>query len=83
MQCWMMIHKNYNGSETTTEAQDKVKSTLLLNIVVRKSATILKLFASEDQALLVGWDALLILDLRLHIVNRVRRLDLQRDGLAG
>merc|ERR1719380_89202 len=33
--------------------------------------------------LLVGRDALLVLDLLLHVVNRVRRLDVEGDGLAG
>ncbi|KAH8912550.1 hypothetical protein BR93DRAFT_83684 [Coniochaeta sp. PMI_546] len=36
----------------------------------------------EDQALLVWGNALLILNLRLHIVDGVRRLHLQGDGLA-
>ena len=54
----------------------------LLDVVVRKGAAVLKLLAGEDQALLVGRDALLVLDLGLDIVDRVRRLDLQRDGLT-
>jgi hypothetical protein len=58
-------------------------SAYLLDIVVRECAAILKLLASKDEALLVGRDALLVLNLRLHIVNRVRGLDLQRDSLAG
>jgi hypothetical protein len=54
----------------------------LLNVVVRKSAAILQLLASEDQALLVRRDALLVLDLGLDIVDRVRGLNLEGDGLA-
>ena len=42
----------------------------------------LKLLSSEDQALLVWWDALLVLNLRLDVVNGVGRLDLEGDGLA-
>ena len=49
----------------------KVESTLLLNIVVRESAAILKLLAGKDQALLVGGNALLVLDLGLNIVDRI------------
>ena len=45
--------------------------------------TILELLAREDEALLVRRDALLVLDLRLHVVDRVRGLDLQRDRLTG
>ena len=37
-----------------------MKSRLLLDIVVAKSAAILELLAGEDQSLLVGWDALLV-----------------------
>ena len=67
----------------STQAEDKVKSGLLLDVVVRKGASILKLLASEDKALLIGRDALLILDLGLDILNSVRRLDIQCDGLSG
>eukprot|EP00168_Porphyra_purpurea_P021874 TRINITY_DN9_c0_g1_i5.p1 TRINITY_DN9_c0_g1~~TRINITY_DN9_c0_g1_i5.p1 ORF type:complete len:162 (+),score=5.59 TRINITY_DN9_c0_g1_i5:382-867(+) len=56
---------------------------LLLDVVVRQRPPILQLLARKDEALLVGRDPLLVLDLRLHVVNRVRRLHLQRDGLAG
>ena len=40
-----------------TETEDKVQSGLLLDVIVRKGAAILKLLPSEDQALLVGRDA--------------------------
>merc|ERR1712024_428872 len=59
-----------------------MESGLLLDVVVRKSAAILELLASEDQALLIGRDALLILDLGLHVVDGVAGLDLEGDGLA-
>ena len=42
----------------------------------------LELLAGEDQTLLIGWNALLVLDLRFDIVDRVRRFDLERDGFA-
>lgn len=58
-----------------------MKGRLLLDVVIRQRAPILQLLASEDQALLVWWNTLLILNLRLHVVNRIRRFDLQRDGL--
>ena len=41
------------------------------------------MYALEDQALLVGRDALLVLDLGLDVVNGVRGLDIEGDGLAG
>ena len=55
---------------------------LLLDVVVRQIAAVLELLAREDEALLVRRDALLVLNLRLHVVNRIRRLDLEGDGLA-
>merc|ERR1719230_182877 len=59
-----------------------MQSTLFLNVVVRQCPTVFQLFSSENQSLLIGRDSLLVLDLRLHIVNRVRWLHLQRDRLA-
>ena len=44
--------------------------------------TILKLLSREDQALLIGWDAFLVLDLGLDIVDSVRGFNLEGDGLA-
>merc|ERR1719434_613297 len=55
---------------------------LLLDVVVREGAAVLELLAREDEALLIRGDALLVLDLLLHVVDRVRRLDVKRDGLA-
>ena len=54
----------FEGSDYSAQAQHQVESRLLLDIVVRQSAPILQLFAGEDQALLVGRDALLVLRLR-------------------
>ena len=55
---------------------------LLLDVVVTEGAAVLELLARKDEALLVGRDALLVLDLLLYVVDRVRRLDVERDGLA-
>ena len=66
----------------TPQPEHKVQRGLLLDVVVRERAAVLELLAREDQALLVGGDALLVLDLLLHVVDRVRRLDIERDGLA-
>jgi hypothetical protein len=68
---------------TTTEAEDKMKGGLLLNVVIRESAAVLKLLAGENQALLVGGDTLLVLNLGLDVVDSVGRLNLEGDGLAG
>eukprot|EP01106_Pelomyxa_sp_JSP_P009791 TRINITY_DN265_c0_g1_i21.p1 TRINITY_DN265_c0_g1~~TRINITY_DN265_c0_g1_i21.p1 ORF type:complete len:127 (+),score=19.94 TRINITY_DN265_c0_g1_i21:246-626(+) len=66
----------------TAQAQDQVKRRLLLDVVVSEGAAILELLAGEDEALLVRGDALLVLDLLLHVLDAVRRLDLKCDGLA-
>jgi hypothetical protein len=40
-----------------------------LDVVVRQCTAIFELFAGEDQALLVGWDAFFVLDLALDNVD--------------
>ena len=69
--------------DTTAQAEHQVQSRLLLDVVVRQGAAVLQLLARENKALLVWGNALLVLDLGLDIVDRVRGLDLQGDGLAG
>jgi len=59
-----------------------MKRRLLLDVVIGKSTPILELLPSKDEALLVRRDSLLVLNLRLHIVDSVRRLHFQRDGFA-
>ena len=59
-----------------------MQGTLLLDIVVREGTSVLELLAREDQSLLVRWNALLILDLTLDIVDGVGTLYLQCDCLA-
>jgi len=67
---------------TTTQAQHQVEGGLLLDVVVGQGAAVLELLSGEDQALLVGGDALLVLDLGLDIVDGVGRLHLEGDSLA-
>src|SRR4051812_6667514 len=50
---------------------------LLLDVVVRQGASILQLLAGENQALLVRWDALLVLDFSLDILDRIGGLHLK------
>ena len=60
-----------------------MKGGLLLDIVVRKGTTVLELLAGENETLLVGRDALLVLNLGLHVIDSVGGLDLEGDSLAG
>merc|ERR1712072_347275 len=66
---------------STTEAKHQVQGGLLLDVVVLKGTAILELLAREDETLLVGGDALLVLDLGLDGLNGVCALNLEGDGL--
>lgn len=68
---------------SSTKTQHQMERRLLLNIVVAQGTTIFELLASKNQSLLVGRNTLLVLNLGLDIVNRVRWLDIERDGLSG
>merc|ERR1712018_992062 len=60
-----------------------MEGALLLDVVVGESPSVLELLASEDQPLLVWGDSLLVLDLGLDVLNGVRGLHLESDGLTG
>merc|ERR1719335_1688673 len=62
--------------------RNQVQSRLLLDIVVRKSAAVLKLLASKNQALLIRGNAFLILNFGFDIIDRVRGLHVKGDGLT-
>ena len=53
-----------------------------LDIAGAQCTAVLKLPAREDQALLVRWNALLVLDLLLGVCNGTRRIEIEDDGLA-
>merc|ERR1711896_124897 len=67
----------------SSQSEHKMEGALLLDVVVGESSSVLELFASEDQPLLIWGDSLLVLDLGLDVLNGVRGLDLQGDGLTG
>ena len=67
---------------SSTKTKDEMESALLLDVVIGKGSSVLKLLSGEDQALLIRGDTLLILDLGLDVVNGIRRLDLEGDSLA-
>merc|ERR1711990_972521 len=50
---------------TTSESEDQMEGGFLLDVVVGEGSSILKLLTGEDKSLLIGWDALLVLDLSL------------------
>jgi len=65
------------------QAQHQVERGLLLDVVVLQRAPVFELLAREDEALLVGRDAFLVLDLGLDVLNGVALLDVQGNCLAG
>merc|ERR1719300_1475233 len=67
---------------SSTEPEDKVQCALLLDVVVGEGASVLQLLTSKDETLLVRRNAFLVLNLGLDILNSVRWLHLQSDGLA-
>jgi hypothetical protein len=72
-----------NGaSAATSESEDEVKGGLLLDVVVGEGASVLELLASEDESLLIGRDAFLVLDLSLHVLNSVAGLHIESDRLT-
>ena len=77
-------HKAEQDAKHTSaaQAQDEVKGGLLLDVVVGEGAAVLELLAGEDQALLVRGDALLVLDLGLDVLDGVRGLHIEGDGLT-
>merc|ERR1712042_61355 len=83
LKCNGFASQSFNKNlHATTETENQMQSGLLLDVVVRKGATILKLFAGKDQSLLIWGNALFILNLGFDIFNCVRRLNLQCNGFA-
>ena len=83
----LVLHLSGTGQRTvhlTTSAQTEhqVQGRLLLNVVVRKGATILKLLSSENQTLLIWGDSLLVLNLSLHVLDRIGGLDVESNSLS-
>ena len=74
--------KAVQSSLAATKSEDQVEGGLLLDVVVRQGASVFELLAGEDEALLIGRDALLVLDLCLHVLDGVGLLDIEGDGLA-
>ena len=66
--------------QSAAQAQHQVQRALLLDVVVGESAAVLQLLARKDEALLVGGDAFLVLDLGLDSVDGVGGLDFEGDG---
>ena len=62
-----------------TQPHDDVDRRLLVDVVVRQGASVLELLAAKDEPLLIGWDALAVLDECLDTGHGVPfRVDVER-----
>jgi hypothetical protein len=59
-----------------------MKCRLFLNVVIGKGTTVFKLFSGENETLLIGRDALFVLDLGLDIVDGVGGFDFKGNRLS-
>ena len=66
----------------SSQAEHQVKRRLFLDVVVAQSAAVFELFASENEALLVGRDPLFVLDLGFDVFDGVARFHFERDCLS-
>ena len=66
----------------SAKAKDEVESGFFLDVIIGKSTAVFELLPGKNQALLIGGNAFLVLDLRLDVVNGIRRLHLKGDRLA-
>ena len=67
---------------TTTESEDEMKGWLFLDVVVAEGSAVFELLSSENEALLIGRDALLVLDLGLDVLDSVDWFDIKSDSLS-
>ena len=79
-QCYSILDEG--ALKSTAQTKYKVKGRFLLNVVVRKSAAILELLSSENQALLIWGNSLLVLNLSLHVLDRIGGLDVESNSLS-
>lgn len=63
-------------------APEEEQCRLSLDVVVGEGAAVLKLLARKDESLLVGRNALLVLDLLLNVFNNVQGRHTERDRPA-
>merc|ERR1719282_1428625 len=62
---------------TSSQSKNQMQGTFFLDVVIRKSSSILKLLSSKDQSLLIWGNSFLVLDLGLDILNGIRWFNLE------
>ena len=74
---------NFDLTHTTaSESENQMEGRLLLDVVIRKCSSILKLLTGEDESLLIWWDTLLILDFGFDVLDRVGWLHVESNRLT-
>lgn len=68
--------------KATTQTKHQMQSRFLLDVVIGQRSIVLELLAGKDKTLLIRRNALLILNLGLHIADVVGGLHLKGDGLS-
>ena len=67
---------------TASQTQDQMKGAFLLDVIVLKGTAVFQLLTSKDQALLIGRNTFLVLNLGLDVINRIGRLNIKGDGFS-
>jgi len=62
---------------TSTETKNKMQSGLFLDVVVGQRTSIFELLTSEDEALLIRWNTLLVLDLAFNHIDGIGGFNLK------
>ena len=74
---------NFDGTHTTaSESEHQMEGRFLLDVVIGKSSSILKLLTGEDESLLIWWDTLLVLNFGFDVLDRVGWLDVESNSLT-
>jgi len=74
------LHEDLHAA---AQSQHQMEGRLLLNVVVGERAAVFELLAGEDQALLVGRNAFLVLNLSLYVFDSIGGLDFKSNSLSG
>ena len=66
-----MCFERWKSSNSSSESQNEVDGGFFLDIEVSESASILELFASEDESLLISGDSFSVGNLSLDALNSI------------
>ena len=67
---------------TSSESEHEMESGLFLDVIIAESTTVLKLLSGKNEALLIGRNALLVLNLGLDVLDAIWSFDIESDSLA-